>query len=637
MKANIECAPNNVISFLEAYSFQLCLILALAFALSAPTFAQGQTYGDITIIVEAMHSNARYGGIGRGYAEFRATITNNSSDKTHRVEVEMGTYGDGREQVRRAVELSPHATSLISLFALGNRGWSREAAIIIDGERQNADVEIGENRIGSVGSRVSEGFDLLLSPNIFKSDLQAGNKLETVLQTSSGGVLISTQAYNFPFTEWSTNWLSYSRFSCVVIYADELNAAPEAVRSALMRYVERGGTLLVVGNWQVPPQWLPRQGLLKDDELSAEESKAEKENDATNVMLASGSSRPKYQKDLPLFYIGFGTVVVANSIDPSQIGINQWKRLRWNFNASRNPIDRFETLAGINQAFQVVERFGVPVRGLFALMLAFVIVIGPINLIWLARRKRKIWMLWTVPLIALVTCLAIASFSLFGEGWSATARTESLTLLDETAHRATTIGWVGFYSPITPSDGLHFSYDTELDPQLQSGWGGGRGGIGNTVDWTNDQHLASGWVLARVPAFFKLRKSETRRERLSIRQEANGTTTLVNGLGAPITDVWWADGNGKIHSAANVPAGAQASLKSTGVQAAGQASTLRDAFGQDWLAQFKIFTEQPQTVLMPNSYLAVLDGSPFVEEGLKNVKTRKARNLVYGIGAGGSQ
>ena len=36
---------------------------------------------------------------------------------------------------------------------------------------------------------------------------------------------------------------------------------------------------------------------------------------------------------------------------------------------------------------------------------------------------------------------------------------------------------------------------------------------------------------------------------------------------------------------------------------------------------------------MPNSYLAVLDGSPFVEEGLKNVKTRKARNLVYGIQA----
>jgi hypothetical protein len=338
-----------------------------------------------------------------------------------------------------------------------------------------------------------------------------------------------------------------------------------------------------------------------------------------------------------MFYVGFGTVISTGSIDPSLIGVNQWKRLSQNFKSSRLPVERYESLIDMNRAFQVVERFGMPVRGLFTLMLVFVIIIGPVNLIWLARRKRKIWMLWTVPLIALVTCLAIASFSLFGEGWSATTRTESLTLLDETAHRATTIGWAAFYSPITPSDGLHFSYDTELDTQMQYLWGGGRGGRGNTVDWTNDQHLASGWVLARVPAFFKLRKSETRRERLSIRQEANGTTTLVNGLGAPITDVWWADGSGKIHSAANVPAGAQAALKPTGAQAAGQASTLRDAFGQDWLAQFKTFTEQPQTVLMPNSYLAVLDSSPFVEEGLKNVKTRKARNLVYGISAGGSQ
>jgi hypothetical protein len=239
-------------------------------------------------------------------------------------------------------------------------------------------------------------------------------------------------------------------------------------------------------------------------------------------------------------------------------------------------------------------------------------------------------MLWTVPMIALLTCLAIAAFSLFGEGWSATTRTEGLTLLDETAHRATTIGWAAVYSPITPSDGLHFSYDTELDPQLQFWWAGRRRSIGNTVDWTNDQHLASGWVMARVPAFFKLRKSETRRERLGVRQDANGAT-LVNGLGAPIHQVWWADGSGRIYSAANVPAGAQAEVKPTGAQAAGQPSALRRTVSQDWLAQFKALAEQPQAVLMPNCYLAVLDGSPFIEEGLKNVKTRKARNLVYGI------
>ena len=355
--------------------------------------------------------------------------------------------------------------------------------------------------------------------------------------------------------------MSYSRFDGVIVYSDELNAAPAAVRTALLRYAERGGSLIIGGDWQPPAQWQARRGVVTDSELTLEEL------NATNVSLAGATPLPtatkalKLQKDLPIFYVGLGTVIATGSVDPSQIGINQWRRLGNIFQFSRGTESRYESLADINQAFQVVERFGVPVRGLFALMLVFVIIIGPVNLIWLARRKRKIWMLWTVPLIALATCLAIASFSVFGEGWSATARTESLTLLDETAHRATTIGWTAFYSPITPSEGLHFSYDTELDPQFQPWYGSRGGGTGTTVDWTNDQHLASGWVLARVPAFFKLRKSETRRERLSIQQGADGTATLVNGLGAPITDVWWADGGGKIHSAANVPAGAQAPMR----------------------------------------------------------------------------
>jgi hypothetical protein len=227
--------------------------------------------------------------------------------------------------------------------------------------------------------------------------------------------------------------------------------------------------------------------------------------------------------------------------------------------------------------------------------------------------------------------LIVAGFSLFGEGWNATARTEALTILDENEHRATTIGWTGFYSPITPSEGLHFGYDTELIPQIPNSWNY-RGRLPErTIDWTNDQHLESGWVSARVPAFFKLRKSEARRERLNIRQAGN-ETILVNGLGAEIAQVWWADASGKIYSTTNIAAGEQASLKATELKAAGTPSRLREAYDGDWLKQFKTFSAEPQTVLMPNCYMAVLNGSPFVEEGLKNVKTRTGRNLVYGVG-----
>jgi hypothetical protein len=39
----------------------------------------------------------------------------------------------------------------------------------------------------------------------------------------------------------------------------------------------------------------------------------------------------------------------------------------------------------------------------------------------------------------------------------------------------------------------------------------------------------------------------------------------------------------------------------------------------------------PREALAAGCYLAVLDASPFVEEGLRDVKTRKVKTLVYGI------
>jgi hypothetical protein len=128
--------------------------------------------------------------------------------------------------------------------------------------------------------------------------------------------------------------------------------------------------------------------------------------------------------------------------------------------------------------------------------------------------------------------------------------------------------------------------------------------------------LESGWVAARVPAFFKVRKNEARRERLNIRQTSDGAE-LVNGLGADIVQVWWADTSGKVYSAENIAAGAQASLQATDLKASASPGRLREAYNGDWLKEFKTFVDKPEEVLMPNSYLAVLNGAPFVESGLR--------------------
>lgn len=622
--------------------FTFTLLIAVVSLFCA--YAQESIHGDVTIRIEQPQTTA----VGNGYGEYRAFIANNSPSQTHRVAIVI-------QGVRRETELAPNAKTMICLF-IPNLVSAYEANIEIDGQRLR-ETALLVNRAGTL--ETSDGnHGLLLSPVILKSGLTSSSNFVTAFKDSDGNKMVATQTPEFSIAEWSGNWLSYARYDGVVVSSVEWDVAPEFVRTALLRYVERGGALLVAGNWQVPAQWQSRQGFITNDEFKEEDglyAEASVPVSSPSVPQPEGASdqaiiaqmtkpsvlpvalQAKSLSDPRVYFIGFGAVTVTGASDPGEISIVQWKWMSRNFLASKVPDHINETPEGLNQLFQVVERFGVPVRGLFLLMLLFVIVIGPVNLIWLARRKRKIWLLWTVPAISLMTCLIVASFALFGEGWSATARTEALTILDETAHRATTIGWTAFYSPITPSEGLHFTQDTELSPQLPESYSYRRRAPERTIDWTNDQHLSAGWITARVPVFFKLRKSETRRERLNIQSEAGGAATLVNGLGAEISQVWWADADGKIHTATNVPAGAQARLQATELKASTTVSRLRDAFSTDWLEQFKEFTDKPQEVLMPNSYLAVLEASPFVEEGLKGVKTRKTRNLVYGVSAGGSQ
>src|SRR5262249_7915405 len=192
--------------------------------------------------------------------------------------------------------------------------------------------------------------------------------------------------------------------------------------------------------------------------------------------------------------------------------------------------------------------------------------IGPVNLVVLSRKKRRIWMLWTVPVISLLTCVAVFGYMLLVEGWEGHLRTEGVTILDESAHRATTLGWTGFYSPFTPSDGLSFGADTELSPQIEDDYSYRSGGTARTIDWTSEQHLGTGWASARTPAHFMVRKSEKREERVTVDREAGGTLAMVNGLGEEIAQFWYADEQGRIHTAGPVPAGSQAALTPAGDQ-----------------------------------------------------------------------
>jgi hypothetical protein len=386
----------------------------------------------------------------------------------------------------------------------------------------------------------------------------------------------------------------------VILTDAQIRQMPDEVRQALIRYTEAGGCLMVAGQYDPPVSW----------------QRQVKRRPGTRIHQA-----------------GFGRCIVAESVE---------HLLEVDASARTNPLQQtaapFEnrmSVQGANNQFPVIDSLGIPVGGLFVLMLVFAMGIGPVNLLLISRRSRRMWLLWTVPVVSLLTCFAVFAYAAFAEGWSGKQRTLLLTLLDESSQRATTFGHMAFYSPLTPGAGLVFDYETELTPQTGNNMHSmSSDGRGRAVDWTRAQHLTSGWIVARVPAHFQVRKSQVaQRQRIKAQRDESGQITITNGLGVSVKNLYLADNSGQIYAAGDIAPGARATLQPMpDTRAEASAETLRRLYSDDWLASIESIPAAPRKYLLPGSYLAITeDPSPFIQQGMERISERVSQNLIIGL------
>ena len=294
------------------------------------------------------------------------------------------------------------------------------------------------------------------------------------------------------------------------------------------------------------------------------------------------------------------------------------------------------TEGNANNEFPVIEDIRIPVRGIVFIMLAFVLVVGPLNIFFCARANNRIAMLWTIPLISFVTCAIVFGYSLMSEGITPSSRTEAITVLDQTSHRATTLARQAFYTPLTPGGGLRYSHDTEVTPLVDVNRY--NGGNSRELELSQAQHLTRGWVTARVPAHFALRKSETRRERITMQKLPDGRVTVVNGLGADIETLWLRDDKGRLFKGEALKAGQNVPLTTGGTMPLGvPVNNLSGLFQGSWVVAHVSLVGEPKNTgapgnyLRPNTYLAVLAETPFIENGLGKPGKSRARQTVIGL------
>ena len=600
--------------------------------------AQSANFGDILV---SIRSEPR-GSTTHGYSEYVLTVKNRS-EHAHTVtlvlphEPPRASYEDIIRAVSRSVQVDENSTVQVPLLhpdyppVVGSG-----LKVIIDGREQgmvpltmtaSRTPHAGHFRRGSYYAYAKKSLYgpetdplILVSPRVGEKFRYDNPALPGSRYHGSPGWMVAgigmadgLQRSLEPVGNWSPRWLSYSRYDGIVLLRNDLEALErgtadnQAVRTALFQYVESGGCLLVLGGdgsdnqpiTHLPGHWKRNQ-----------ETKS-------GVYVSQG---------------GFGLCLQISDRDASTWPRETWELVTKSWSETGAPYSGERSLQDVNTSLPIVEDIALPVRGLFVLMLLFAIAIGPVNMWLLARWNRRIWLLWTVPVLSLITCLAVFGYMIVAEGWQGRTRVTAFTLLDEKEQRATTLGRSASYSPLTPSDGLHFSPDTEV---TLVGMDGSTTAAVCEIDWTQDQHLRRGWMSARVPAHFQLRRSEVKRlERLPLSREADGSIHVTNQLGATISKLWLADAKGKVYSADKVNLGQRAALSSTGktLPANPGGGKKRSLYvSTDWAKLGSSLNRTPETYLVPGTYLAVIESSPFLESGLVGAAMRSTDSYVLGL------
>lgn len=564
----------------------LTSLAALAFALTTNAI----DFGPLSIADES----GDFIPASHGYRELRFRVANRDT-KQHTVEIAApaiiysGQPGTIR-RMSRTVALPARSEAVVTMLQPPLNMTGANAEVTIDGDVQNVRIPLNIGYSGGMGA-----IHILTSRSISETSLRP--PLETVMRKEEVAIATSTRTLG----EWSANWLALTQSDAIVLREAELRDAPPPIRLAIERFLLAGGTL-VTFEASAPPEGCTALELRPD-----------------TLYRCSG---------------GFGTRFVTMAADPAAfttVEIDAW------VGAMRDSLKPHSDTSMIwaggpyrgagapATPFRVVDELTVPIRGLFVAMSLFAIVAGPVNLIVLSRKNRRIWILWTLPLLSIATCVVVIVYATFSEGWMRVARAETVTLLDSTTREATTIGWTGYYATVAPEQGLLFGPETELVP-----YGGARQNE-LVMDWTRGQQLRQGWLTSRVATSFRIRKSETRRERVEFRARSNGRIEALNGLGAPIANLWVATPDGEMLVAGPIAPGASAELRrGVPVTLAKPGEPEAAIWKGDWTQAAKNAAASPQSSLSAGRWMATVDGAPFIEDALEGIVTRKQRSLVLG-------
>lgn len=631
----MTCSPARL-----AGGFAICALLGLA---PLDSRAASVSFTKLNVHVDAFPVS---GTAYHGYTPHRFKI-HNSSNKKRKVTLTLPNRPTSDEfsieRITRTITVAPGTSIKVLLLQPPlTLGYSvNSVRVTVDGQTRylanGYSQRIGDAyNTGNYKERV-----VLLSRSIDKTDLE--NKVTAKVGmspgTSSGHYhghgpgppvsgIASFETADSDLSDWNTHWLAYSSYDAIVLTGREWGAASRNVRKAIERWMLCGGHLYVLGSgYQSVDVWPNGKSSISSRKIKnmglGSSCVFEGDIDAAHQQIVDDLDAKK-ENPIPL-------------LGNLQEGVDRLHNEDHGYYGYRSgPFSDSET--DFNRYFPVVDSSRVPVRLVVGLLTLFLILAGPVTLVFLSRKGKRFWFLWMLPAISFVVSALVFIMSFLSEGITPRIRMASVTLLDQVGQEATTIGGTAIYAPLSPGI-LKFDGTSEVTPLYDPNsreLGGSR-----RVTWTDGgkQHFDGSWISSRVPAHFAIRKSEHREERLQVNWLAGDIPEVLNGLGGHINELYLCRSDGTLFTGENIIAGKKVKLRE-----------VTDTRGRSSFRELPEFTKAalefravhggtlPRNLLVAGVYWASLSNSPFLENPLegRSAKLEVESHIIGILGYGNS-
>jgi len=516
--------------------------------------------------------NSRWVGSGRGgYYPIRVRIENRGPERS--IEMRFTGRGDALPHVRRRVTVAQNGTVISTLLVpcVGSGTYGQFDVLsqgrVIEGLTET--INLPDTQYDGLASPAL----LVISPTTVNCDLfEIAVELSAeTLSPYSGYYSSSRGNYEvIPPELLPRSWIDYSGVDLVALSLAELDAMESEERDAVLKWVHTGGTLLVYDVGQESEETL---GELLDLDGTAAVGDWQQADPGLRVKLGetqtlSGSGESPAQATRGFVWpedafasrsVMLGKVYAfADNPFPGSPSDWAWlirsigrERLDW---STRHGMSARMSNSEFLE-FLIPSVKGVPVGAFLVLITVFTILIGPLNYIYMLRRKRLYQLIVSIPLTAFLTTAALFAYSAIAHGFSTRSRVRSLTVLDQQSNTAVSMSRMALYSGLAPSGGLRFSPETAVYP-IWPPYGGFDTG---EVDWTESQQLAAGWLRSRTRTQFLTVSHWDYRGRVEL-QSSDQKATLSNGLEWDLEAIVIRDDAGRTFYGTNIPAGASAEV-----------------------------------------------------------------------------